>query len=146
MIKYSFLGGKYRPNKKDLETIGVLADQRHSGLPKVTEKHVVAMVKSSYTSVARDVKSGAIVGMAMLGVVARLEGKKGFIEDVVVEENFRGQGIGRKLMKMLIKKAKSLKVKELELTSNPLRLAANHLYQDMGFKIRQTNCYEMDLE
>lgn len=146
MIKYSFLSEKYLPSESDLEAINSLSAQRHPGLPKVVKKQVMEMVKNSYSVVARDSVGDQIVGMAMLGVFVRLEGKKGFVEDVVVDEKYRDRGIGRKLMEMLTKKAKNLKIKQLELTSNPLRVAANHLYQSMGFEMVKTNCYKMDLD
>lgn len=31
------------------------------------------------------------------------------------------------------------------LTSNPRRVAANKLYQQMGFEPKETNCYRMEL-
>ena len=49
-------------------------------------------------------------------------------------------------MEMLVEKAKNLGVLQLQLTSNSKRVAANHLYQNMGFKIYETNCYKMDLK
>lgn len=32
---------------------------------------------------------------------------------------------------------------ELHLTSNPMRVAANKLYQSLGFQRKETNCYQM---
>lgn len=61
------------------------------------------------------------------------------IHDVVVDQNYRGQGIGRNITSALIEKAKDfarLKVKtvSLSLTSRPSRVVANQMYQGMGFE------------
>ena len=146
MIEFSFLDKKYRVDKNDLEMAILLMEDRHPGTPEINEKQLVVLSKRSYAAIARDTENGKIIGMAVLGTITRLEGKKGFIEDVVINENYRGKGYGRKLMEMLIKKAKTLGVLQLQLTSNPRRVAANHLYKSMGFKIHETNCYKMDLQ
>ncbi len=69
----------------------------------------------------------------------------GDIEDVVVDEEYRGRGIGRKLMEFLIKEAKKRKADCVELTSNSNRTEANAMYESMGFKKRETNCYRLEL-
>jgi len=71
--------------------------------------------------------------------------KTGIIEDVVVDKNYRGKGIGRKLTEMLIKEAKKRKADCVELTSNPKRAEANAMYESMGFEKRETNCYRLNL-
>lgn len=69
----------------------------------------------------------------------------GFVESVTVLSECRGQHIGRKLMEHLIAEAKRMGVQSLHLTSNPKRMAANGLYQAMGFVRYETNCYTMIL-
>lgn len=63
------------------------------------------------------------------------------IESVVVSSKMRGRGLGRKLMGHLIAEAARKKVDCIHLTSNPMREAANALYQKMGFEKKETNCY-----
>lgn len=93
---------------------------------------------------ARD--SVAIVGMATLITMLTPSGAYGMVEDVVVAERARGQGIGRELMERLIAEARRRKLMMLELTSNPSRSAANHLYQSLGFEKRETNPYRLILK
>ncbi len=69
----------------------------------------------------------------------------GDIEDVVIDEEYRGRGIGRKLTEMLIEEAKKRKADCVELTSSPKRIEANALYESLGFKKRETNCYRLEL-
>lgn len=36
-------------------------------------------------------------------------------------------------------------LEDRSVTSNPARVAANRLYQDMGFERYETNCYKMEI-
>lgn len=65
------------------------------------------------------------------------------IESVVVSSKMRGKGLGRKLMEHLLEEASRMNVDCIHLTSNPKRVAANALYQKMGFVKNETNCYVM---
>lgn len=56
----------------------------------------------------------------------------GLLEDVFVEEGFRGKGIGTSLTKAVIKEAKPLCYK-LIATSRYSRPAVHKLYQGLGF-------------
>ncbi len=65
------------------------------------------------------------------------------IESVVVSLKCRGRGYGKDLMTAMIETAKGFKVHHIQLTSRPARIAANGLYQDLGFERYETNCYKM---
>ena len=88
---------------------------------------------------------GEIVGSASLAIATSPTSTHGWIEDVVVDEQARGQGIGRMLTQSLLDRARALGLKEVCLTSRPSRVAANQLYQSMGFIRRETNVYRFDL-
>ncbi len=90
-------------------------------------------------------EEGRVVGMLTLGIYHSPTGSKAWIEDVVVDDACRGRGYGRALVAHAIEEAKRAGVKQLMLTSNPLRVAANQLYQAMGFQRKETNCYRMEL-
>ena len=68
-------------------------------------------------------------------------GLRATIEDLVVDESARGQGLGTQLTNTALKVAKQYGAKGVMLTSNPRRAAANRLYQKMGFKRWKTNLY-----
>jgi len=87
----------------------------------------------------------SIMGMGTLHVCHKLSGTIGTIEDVVVDASLSGRGIGTELILHLIAEARVFGIKKLELTSNPARAVANHLYQKLGFKLRETNHYRMTL-
>lgn len=91
------------------------------------------------------VKDEQIAGMLTVGIYHSPTGGKAWIEDVVVDESFRGQGLSKLLVAHAIEFTKSMGIPSLMLTSNPKRIAANKLYQAMGFERKETNVYRMKL-
>lgn len=49
-------------------------------------------------------------------------------------------------MTAMVDAAKKMNVHYIQLTSNPARVAANRLYQDLGFERYETNCYKLLLK
>ena len=88
-------------------------------------------------------KEEQIAGMLTVGIYYSPTGGKAWIEDVVVDETFRGQGLSKILVAHAIEFVKSQQIPLLMLTSNPKRIAANKLYQAMGFERKETNVYRM---
>ena len=88
-------------------------------------------------------KEGQIAGMLTVGIYYSPTGGKAWIEDVVVDETFRGQGLSKQLVAHAIEFTQSKQIPSLMLTSNPKRIAANKLYQAMGFGRKETNVYRM---
>lgn len=84
---------------------------------------------------------GRIIGALALVIAKVPTGVRAWIEDVVVEKTARNQGIGEELVRSALKIAGEKGARVVELTSNPARVAANHLYQQMGFVQAQTNFY-----
>jgi ribosomal protein S18 acetylase RimI-like enzyme len=99
---------------------------------------------SSTLMVARD-DTGQIVGALNLTVYRVPTGIRSIIEDVIVDNAARGQGVGEALMLRTIEIAREKGAKNISLTSNPMREAANRLYLRVGFKKRETNAYQMKL-
>lgn len=81
------------------------------------------------------------IGMATLCITQSPTGKKGWIEDVVIDKPFRGRGLSHRLIACMKCKAVELGVNTIMLTSRPQRIAANRLYQHEGFKQKETNVY-----
>lgn len=87
-----------------------------------------------------------VIGVGILFVLPLLTGRVGRIESVVVDDAYRGQGIGKEITLRLIAKAGELGLDEIDLTSNPTRVAANALYQKLGFRRYDTNVYRLKLK
>ncbi|MEM9035622.1 MAG: GNAT family N-acetyltransferase [Actinomycetota bacterium] len=88
---------------------------------------------------------GRIVGSLTLVVFPIPTGLRAWIEDVVVDDDARGHGVGAALNRRAIEIAADLGAKTVDLTSRPTREAANRLYQRLGFQARETNVYRYDL-
>lgn len=84
-----------------------------------------------------------IIGCAVLCVFKTLSSRKGYIEDVVVLDEYRGRHLGRLLMEHVLIESKKYAPLVLHLTSNPKRVVANKLYQTLGFQKKETNAYQM---
>ena len=109
---------------------------------------LAGMIASAGTSVlvARDASSGAIVGTLTLVVFRIPTALRAWIEDVVVDESARGQGVGEALTVAACRIAAAAGAKTVELTSRPSREAANRLYQRLGFERRDTNIYRYEVD
>lgn len=114
--------------------MGQLSSNSH-----LTPEILSQVIRDAFLFVAKDDK--AIVGCATLCPFVSPTGRKASIEDVVVSTEYRGQGIGRKLVEAAIEKAKEFSPVTIQLTSRPSRVAANRLYQSMGFTQKDTNFY-----
>ena len=89
---------------------------------------------------------GRVIGFGSL--VLHQIPTKGFvarIEDVVVHEEHRGKGHGRKITEELIMIAKNKKIRIINLTSNPKREEARKLYESMGFELMETGVFKLEL-
>lgn len=58
----------------------------------------------------------------------------GFLEDVYINENLRGQGIGTKLLNEIIEEAKRNECYKIVATSRYSRPKVHKLYERLGFK------------
>jgi ribosomal protein S18 acetylase RimI-like enzyme len=92
--------------------------------------------------VARD--GERIVGMATLIVLHKPYVISSNAEDIVVDEKYRGQGLGKALMNKIVERARVHHAERIEFTSNPSRAYAIAMYQKMGFKKRETNVYRLE--
>ncbi|MEY4747700.1 MAG: hypothetical protein RLZZ416_749 [Candidatus Parcubacteria bacterium] len=102
----------------------------------VSDGNTVAVIAESDTG---------IIGLGMLFIIQKLGRKLGFIEDVIVDASYRGQGLGTKILGRLIEAAREKGLRTIDLTSNPERGAANTLYGKLGFEKRETNVYRLKL-
>ena len=93
---------------------------------------------------ARDAR-GQIVGTASLHQYRLISGRRTYLEDVVVDEAARGQGIGEALTREAIRLARAAGASDLHLTSGMQRVAAHRLYERLGFTRRETGFFRLAL-
>ena len=118
-------------------------DQLTSSPMTLTEEMFNQFLASSNSHLFFLLKDEQIAGMLTVGIYHSPTGGKAWIEDVVVDESFRGQGLSKLLVAHAIEFTKSKQIPSLMLTSNSKRVAANKLYQTMGFERKETNVYRM---
>lgn len=111
-----------------------------------TPAEVAEMIASPTSDVIVAYGDGAILGALTLVTFRIPTGVRSWIEDVVVDEAARGQGVGEALSRFAVELARSKGAKTVDLTSRPQRVAANRLYQRLGFVARDTNVYRFDLD
>ena len=130
------------PSSTALESINQLLPQLSSKASPITMKRLTELVGSGSTMIFICTNEEAkIVGMLSLVIMKIPTGNKAWVEDVVVDQNARGQGLGKSLMDHALEEAGKLGVKTIDLTSRPSRKNANRLYQSLGYQIRETNVY-----
>jgi ribosomal protein S18 acetylase RimI-like enzyme len=110
-----------------------------AAVPSRQELNEIVSSPASALLVARD--AGRIAGMLTLAVFRIPTGVRAWIEDVVVDGNARGRGIGEALTREAIRLAAARGARTVELTSRASREAANRLYRRLGFEPRETNVY-----
>jgi ribosomal protein S18 acetylase RimI-like enzyme len=84
---------------------------------------------------------GLIVGSLTLAVFRIPTGMRAWIEDVVVDSQVRGKGVGSLLVRAAVARAEAMGARTVDLTSRPSRTEANRLYVSLGFEPRETNVY-----
>jgi ribosomal protein S18 acetylase RimI-like enzyme len=89
---------------------------------------------------------GPIVGSLTLALFRIPTGLRAWIEDVVVDGEARGRGVGEALNRGALDRARQAGARTVDLTSRPSRQAANRLYQRIGFVERDTNVYRYALD
>ena len=122
-----------------------LIPQLSSSSPPPTREQLDGIVRSESCSllVARD--GDHIVGSLTLVVFPIPTGIRAWIEDVVVDAEVRGKGVGEALNMKALEIARAKGAVTVDLTSRPSREAANRLYQRIGFVQRDTNVYRYTL-
>jgi ribosomal protein S18 acetylase RimI-like enzyme len=123
-----------------------LLPQLSNSAPPLTEEKLTAIVASPTTALFAAFSDDRMVGALTLAVFTIPTGVRAWIEDVVVDENARGLGVGKALTLAAMERAKACGARTIELTSRPSREAAHRLYESLGFQIRETNVYRITLD
>ena len=134
-----------RVTEEVVDAIARLLPQLSRSASAPSAEQLVEIATSSATCLLVARVDGVIVGSLTLAVFRIPTGVRAWIEDVVVDEAARGQGVGEALNQEALHIAKQLGAITVDLTSRPSRAAANRLYQRLGFTPRDTNVYRFDL-
>ncbi len=126
-----------------LEAINRLIAQLSTGSHTFTEAELNSLIASPQSHLYALEYDEKIIGMVTLCIYQCPTGRKAWIEDVVVDQNHRGKGYGKLMVRKAMEECQNRGNVTLMLTSRPSRIVANQLYQSLGFEKRETNVYKM---
>jgi len=130
-----------------VDAFGQLLPQLSRSAPPLDAQAIAAIAASPAITVllARG-GDGGITGMLTLVMFRLPTGLRARIEDVVVDEAFRGRGIGDELTRAALRIAQAAGARTVDLTSRPSRAAAGRLYERAGFHQRDSRLYRYSFE
>ena len=130
-----------------VDAFGRLVPQLSRSSPAPTREQLAEMVGAPGTRLLlAKSDDGSIVGSLTLVLFRIPTGVRAWIEDVVVDESARRQGVGEALTRRACQVATEAGARTVDLTSRPSREAANRLYARLGFELRDTNVFRFKLE
>lgn len=108
-----------------------------------TLARIVADPHTTLFVATADDDSEYIIGVLTLVCYEVASGHKAWIEDVVVDANYRGRGVGEALVRAATEYAHFRGVERVMLTSSPHREAARALYRKIGFEEVKTSVFAL---
>ena len=127
------------------ERIDALLHMLDADAPTLNHHRLQTLLENEAFSlfVAED-ETGEIAGMLTLTCCQTLSRSKYWIEDVIVDDRYRGMGAGRALVKAAVEYAGSKEeAPAVYLTSNPSRVSARALYRSEGFEEYETGVFRL---
>ncbi len=125
----------------NLAAVNRLIPQLSRSAPPLTAEVLKQIVSWDGNRLLIACSGDQVVGMLTLVIFPIPTGLRAWIEDVVVDESARGQGVGAALTQEAIRLAQAVGARTVDLTSRPSRQAANRLYERLGFELRDTKAY-----
>lgn len=92
----------------------------------------------------QDIPADAYLGTVTLLMLQTTVHDVAHVDEIVVESGHEGQGIGKRLMQKAIEIGHENGITRFDLTSRPDKLAAQALYEKVGFKKRETNNWRFE--
>ena len=121
--------------------LGRLLPQLSSSAKPLTASDITALTTAPAITLLLARCEGTIAGMLTLVMFPLPTGLRARIEDVVVDEQFRGRGAGEELSREAVRIARAAGARTVDLTSRPSRGAAGRLYERIGFQQRESRVY-----
>jgi len=128
-----------------LDALTALLPQLNPRLEPLSMERLSRVIGDPATTLLLVRDDGGVVGAAAVLVYATPAFVKARIEDVVVDESSRGKGVGEALVRRCIEVARERGAEIVELQSARWREVANRLYPRLGFQLRESNLYRLEL-
>jgi len=124
-----------------VEAFNRLLPQLSRSAPPLDRAALERIAGSDATTLLVAWADGRLAGTLSLVLFPIPTGIRAWIEDVVVDEAARGQGIGEALTVAALRLAEEAGARTVDLTSRASREAAGRLYERVGFQSRETRFY-----
>ncbi len=129
-------------NPELMQAVQGLFPQLTNFSPMPDEADLLEIINSPVSSLWIAKNDGEqIIGMLSLAIYKTTTGVHAWIEDVVVDQKARRQGVAAQMTGAALQFSIQNGAKAVSLTSRPEREAANQLYQKLGFELVSTNLY-----
>ena len=124
-----------------------LLPQLNANLPIPTMERLQRIVDDPAVTLLVAKQGDEVVGTSTVIVYSTPFWIKARLDEVVVDDSARGKGVGEALVQACldIGRERGAEVAELQSGRGPQRAAAHRLYERMGFKIRETDVFRIDL-
>ncbi|HSP09359.1 MAG TPA: GNAT family N-acetyltransferase [Candidatus Dormibacteraeota bacterium] len=124
-----------------------LLPQLNPRLPVPDMERLRRLVEDRAVTVLIALDDGQIVGTTTVIVYTTPFWIKARLDEVVVDAGARGRGVGEALVKASLEVGRraGAQVAELQSGKGPARAAAHRLYERMGFQIRDTDVFRIEL-
>jgi len=129
------------------QALSRLLPQLNDTLPVPTMERLHALIADPAATLLVAREGGRIVGTATVIVYTTPFWIKARLDEVVVDAEARGKGVGEAIVKACLDLArrKGAQVAELQSGRGPAREVANRLYRRLGFQLRDSNLYRFNL-
>ena len=131
------------------EAMGKLRQQlsaRHDG-SAISRELIEELIESPYHDILVATDGDKIVGMVIVSIVMATLDRNVYMEDLVVDSECRGQGVGGKLLDAVKDWGRAHGCRRLEFTSSSRekKEGAKGFYESHGAEVRETNAFRAEL-
>lgn len=131
------------------EAMGKLRQQlsaRHDG-SAISRELIEELIESPYHDIIIAEDDGRVVGMVIVSIVMATLDRNVYMEDLVVDSECRGKGVGGKMLEAVKKWGIEHGCRRLEFTSSSRekKEGAKGFYKSHGAEVRETNAFRAEL-
>jgi ribosomal protein S18 acetylase RimI-like enzyme len=131
------------------EAMGKLRQQlssRHDG-SAISRELIEEIIESPYHDILIATDDDKVVGMAIVSIVMATLDRNVYMEDLVVDAECRGKGVGGKLLDAVKDWGRAHGCRRLEFTSSSRekKEGAKGFYESRGAEVRETNAFRAEL-
>jgi ribosomal protein S18 acetylase RimI-like enzyme len=120
---------------------------RHDG-SAIARETIEELIESPYHDILVASDDGKIVGMAIVSIVMATLDRNVYMEDLVVDSECRGKGVGGKLLDAVKDWGRAHGCRRLEFTSSSRekKEGAKGFYESHGAEVRETHAFRAELK